>query len=595
MIVACENCHSRIRIVDPEPQAPQVTVRCTVCQHTFVVTKAAAAEAPQFGAPGTFPGAATSPFAAPAPFGAPGSRPGAPASPFAAPAPFGTPGSYSSAAPAPFGAPAAYPAAGPFGAAGGWAPPATPPPVAPMAFPAPLTDPFAVPRGAMPAPLGPPAPTGPTSGPFAQAARALTERSMPVAGPAWGGAPDPLGVIPNGVPRPPPSAPPGPSPAGPVPAVFMAPQAVPPPPTPPPAPAALDPLADYAPPGFAQSGAAFVMPAGFEPAPTPPPAPAQPAAAMDAQDLFDMMPAEPTQSGARPLFDVEAGAPAERATQVTDMSGALAAQEAAPGPAAAAPTTPLRSARPATAKPAVPGRARGIALTVAGLLALGAGAAAAFTVPIGGRTLAASVGDAVGAGAAELQPGDLHTTTWSTAGGGRVLIILGDVSNHGDQVSPAVLVKVEFRDAKGAPLRAEEGYAGKLIPEVDLAEMAEKGTLKARHRELSKRMAGRDLAPGTSWPFMVLFPDPPDSMQQLVVQVTAHRADPPGVATPVMPVKLEDPPPQPPKASPAPPQEEAPAPPAAAADDAPPPPPPPPERSPPRKRTKARRAAPSGE
>jgi hypothetical protein len=148
------------------------------------------------------------------------------------------------------------------------------------------------------------------------------------------------------------------------------------------------------------------------------------------------------------------------------------------------------------------------------------------------------------------------------------------VENHGAATVPAVLVKAEFRDLKGAPLKTEEAYAGTVPSEVDLADLVKSGRFKAERKDLVKRLAGQGLVPGSSWNFVIMVEDPPETMARGEVVLTAHRADPPTVATAVQPMRLEDAAPQAP---------------AAVTTDPAPPVPPPPPAPPERKRGRSRR------
>ena len=277
----------------------------------------------------------------------------------------------------------------------------------------------------------------------------------------------------------------------------------------------------------------------------------------DAQPMAEAMGDSPT---ARPLFDVDSvGGPAGPAvesntTRVADIPADLQARlrggnedesSVPPGLAGLPNATRVDISTPPKVRRVPPGVGKALAWGLP-LVALAGAVAASFTVQHGDTTLglAALAGARDWAGLTprdELEPSDVHATVWAMPDGRRLLLVLGTVTNRGSQTAPAVLVKAEFRDLRGAPLKTEQGYAGTLPSEVDLADVVASGNLDERQKDLGRRMARKTLEPGQAWPFLVMVTDPPEALRRAEVLLTAHRADPPADATPVKSLRLEDP------------------------------------------------------
>ncbi len=305
--------------------------------------------------------------------------------------------------------------------------------------------------------------------------------------------------------------------------------------------------------------------------PPPPPPQAEPPAAAPAPfggglgglDLFDAPPmaeARGDSPNARPLFDVDGiGGPAgtageSNAPRVAEIPADLQARlrgateddsAVPPGLAGLPNATRVDISAPPRGRRLPPwvGRALGWGVP---LVLVAFGVAATFTVQHGDTTLGlaalAAARDWAGLTPRdELEPSDVHATVWAMPDGRRLLLVLGTVTNRGSQTAPAVLVKAEFRDLRGAPLKTEQGYAGTLPSEVDLADVVASGNLDERQKDLGRRMARKTLDPGQAWPFMVMVTDPPEALRRAEVLLTAHRADPPADATPVKALRLEDP------------------------------------------------------
>ena len=203
-----------------------------------------------------------------------------------------------------------------------------------------------------------------------------------------------------------------------------------------------------------------------------------------------------------------------------------------------------------------PSRWGGSALKALGALAAVGALGAGLLLPLGqSRPLGELLAERVMrmAAGAELAPSAVRVTSWPVPGEDRpLLLVLGQVSNANSQAAPAVLIRVEFKDVAGRPIRQAEGYAGRLMEELDLTALLAQADGLKRLPEAARQLAAKDLAPGESWPFMVMVPNPPDALGQGEITVTAHRADPPALTrtTPLPKLELNPPPPPPPAKTP---------------------------------------------
>lgn len=448
----------------------------------------------------------------------------------------------------PFAAPTAPPARSPtltnapFGAPPAVLTPARPATLPSMpATPAPPPNPFAVPAAfgnpkSSPGWLGPPptpapiAPTGafpPAPPPPAFGAPPSSPALSPATGPFAGTAPTPR-----------PFMPPPPSPPLPAPAYASAP--VPRTPAPPPPPPAEDPLAAFLAPSLDRPDSLSSSAAA------PPPAPPRedPGKRQGlGMELFGNGDAEEDMPEIAGMGGVSASGAPQAASRPGTSAGALSSAPIpssvanifndpvpAPGPAAAL-------GLPSATGPAGPRMVAPRRRKLPAALGWGVGvvaAVASFLVPVGNTTAAGwAFGKAESAlGAAPLRPEGVRVSLWPVEGLSRpLLLVSGQVRNATTSTVPAVLVRAEFKDLSGAPMRQEETYAGHMPDELDLHALARRKDLAAELKGLRRRLAARDLAPGEAWPFLLVVQDPPEALGKADLTLTAHSADAPAGAT----------------------------------------------------------------
>ncbi|MFO7839027.1 MAG: DUF3426 domain-containing protein [Desulfosalsimonadaceae bacterium] len=102
---------------------------------------------------------------------------------------------------------------------------------------------------------------------------------------------------------------------------------------------------------------------------------------------------------------------------------------------------------------------------------------------------------------------------------GELLVITGSVVNSYEHPRNLIKLKADLYDAQGEVIRSQSSYAGNVIPD----ERLKKEGLRPLQTELASRQEGSGavVSPGKSVPFMVLFGNMPENMEEFVVEVVS--------------------------------------------------------------------------
>jgi len=105
--------------------------------------------------------------------------------------------------------------------------------------------------------------------------------------------------------------------------------------------------------------------------------------------------------------------------------------------------------------------------------------------------------------------------------GGELLVITGSVVNRYEHPRNLIKLEASLYDGQGEVIRTRSSFAGTVIPEDRL----KKEGLGPLQTQLASRQggAGNVVAPGKSTPFMVLFGNMPENMEEFVVEVVSSR------------------------------------------------------------------------
>jgi len=197
-----------------------------------------------------------------------------------------------------------------------------------------------------------------------------------------------------------------------------------------------------------------------------------------------------------------------------------------PPPAAAVPSVPpVRKilVRPAAMapreKPYSSGRPAILTLLVLFLVIAGGGAYLGFT-PGGQENLRRLVPlmESLWLGGEQAAPryvvGNLIGYYEPNAKAGKLFVIKGTVANQGRKKRSGIRVQASLFDRNGQPVALKTAFAGNVLPGEDLRALPRDTIEKGMANRWGDRLANLDIAPGKSIPFMVVFFDAPEGIEE---------------------------------------------------------------------------------
>lgn len=211
----------------------------------------------------------------------------------------------------------------------------------------------------------------------------------------------------------------------------------------------------------------------------------------------------------RELEEIGGGAP-----QAAPMPAAPLEPAPAPGPAAPKPPTPTGRARQdRAARPAV------VTLLVLFLVIAAGGAYLGFTR--GGQQILRNLVPGMeslwlgGAGTApRYDVANLIGYYETNAEAGRLFVIRGVVTNQGREKRSGIRIHAGLLAASGRTVAEMTVYAGNVLSGNELRSSSRQSIEKEMANRWGDRLVNMDVAPGKSVPFMVVFFDPPEGIEE---------------------------------------------------------------------------------
>jgi len=104
---------------------------------------------------------------------------------------------------------------------------------------------------------------------------------------------------------------------------------------------------------------------------------------------------------------------------------------------------------------------------------------------------------------------------------GQLFVIKGMVSNDYPKSRSMILVKGTVLDDKGAVVQSKIAYAGNILPEAKLKDMPLETINEALKNRLGMGGVNRNIKPGASIPFMIVFNNLPDNLSEFTVEAVS--------------------------------------------------------------------------
>ncbi len=114
---------------------------------------------------------------------------------------------------------------------------------------------------------------------------------------------------------------------------------------------------------------------------------------------------------------------------------------------------------------------------------------------------------------------DVNSRFMDTAGAGRLFVITGKIRNDYPEARGFVSVKAKLYDAAKKEVQSQTVFCGNVLSDEDLNTMQMEAIQKALSHRLGKDRANARIAPGTSLPFMVVFSQLPDQLDEFSLEV----------------------------------------------------------------------------
>jgi hypothetical protein len=172
----------------------------------------------------------------------------------------------------------------------------------------------------------------------------------------------------------------------------------------------------------------------------------------------------------------------------------------------------------------VVGLVLGLSITIAAVM----GPAAGDLSKLGPDDLRALVSPAltqpIEEGITEITPRHAHVTTYTTKAGKSLLVIAGEALNNGGQDLGDIEAVASVLDANGVVDR-RQALVGVELNADALVSVASAQDLEAAYAGAEKSAGAPALKPGSTLPFMVVFPDVPSDLERRTFQVEFRRAN----------------------------------------------------------------------
>ena len=97
---------------------------------------------------------------------------------------------------------------------------------------------------------------------------------------------------------------------------------------------------------------------------------------------------------------------------------------------------------------------------------------------------------------------------------GKLFVIKGTVTNQGRIKRSGIRVQASLFDRNGQPVAQKTAFAGNVLPGEDLRTLPPETIEKGMANRWGDRLATLDVAPGKSIPFMVVFFDAPEGIEE---------------------------------------------------------------------------------
>jgi len=99
---------------------------------------------------------------------------------------------------------------------------------------------------------------------------------------------------------------------------------------------------------------------------------------------------------------------------------------------------------------------------------------------------------------------------------GKRFVIQGMVTSQGPEKTSGIRVRAELLDKNNQTIAEKTAYAGNIIPALDSADREQIETAMANR--FGDKLSNVDIPPGHSVPFMVVFFDPPEGIEEYRVE-----------------------------------------------------------------------------